>query len=162
MITQDLVKELFNYQDGILIWKKRANVKSRARLGKEAGNYDGYGYKFVEINAKKYKVHRVIFLMFNGYLPFRVDHIDNNKDNNRIENLRAASIATNAQNSKLRCDNKSGAKGVMWDKERKKWRVEIKAFGKRVFQGRFDSLELAELVATEARDKFHKDFARDK
>lgn len=156
-ITQELVKELFEYRDGDLYWKIRAS--QRVRAGDKAGKVEKRGYRAVSIKRKYYKVHRIIFLMFHGYLPLLVDHIDGNKLNNDINNLRPATHAQNCQNAKISKTNTSGYKGVTWDKENKKWMVQIHANGKNKKIGRFDDLELAGLVAAEARNKYHKEFA---
>jgi len=66
----------------------------------------------------------LIFLYHHGYLPKFVDHIDGNKKNNRIENLREATKSQNAMNQKVSTRNTSGIKGVMWHKRDKKWFVQ--------------------------------------
>jgi hypothetical protein len=65
-------------------------------------------------------------------------------------------------NSKLYCTNKSGIKNVCWNKKEKKWVVKLQVNKNRIHFGMFEDIELAELVATEARDKYHKTFARHK
>jgi hypothetical protein len=76
--------------------------------------------------------------------------------------LRPATYPENNRNARIRKDNSSGCKNVCWRKDRKKWVVGIRINGKRINFGFFDDLELADLVAHEARDKYHKDFARHK
>ena len=97
--------------------------------------------------------------MFHGYLPKCVDHIDRDQTNDRIENLRAATVAENQRNVALRKDNSSGVKNVCWNKRSKKWGVQLSFNGKIRHFGHYDNLELAELVALEARAKFHGKFA---
>ena len=97
MITKDNVKELFDYKDGNLYWKK---------TGKKAGcatQYVRVGYQ-----KKKYLAHRIIWLWHNGEWPDVCDHIDQNPLNNRIENLRSVTKAENNLNNK--------AAGVAFDK----------------------------------------------
>ena len=156
-ITQQLVKELFEYRDGELYWKIRP--AQRVRAGDKAGKIEKQGYKVVSIKSKFYKVHRIIFLMFHGYVPDILDHIDGNKLNNNINNLRPATHAQNCRNAKIPKTNTSGYKGVTWDKENKKWMVQISVNGKNKKIGRFFDLELAGLAAEEARNKYHKEFA---
>jgi hypothetical protein len=156
-ITQELVKELFEYKDGQLFWKKTTSKRSIA--GNLAGYLTKRGYWRVSINYKHYYTHRIVFLMFHGHLPKLLDHIDGNPLNNKIENLRAATSAENVRNSKLRNTNKSGIKGVCWDKQHKKWSVTIMVSGKNYRIGRFKDLELAQLAIEEARNKYHKEFA---
>jgi hypothetical protein len=158
MITQEQALKFLEYKDGILYWKSMP-YKRNELIGTEAGTLDR-DRRQITINKKHYKTHRLVYLMFHGYMPEEVDHIDNNPLNNRIENLRPASRSEQCCNTKLRKDSTSGIKGVTWDKVRNKWIVSINKDKKTVFRGRFDNIELAQLVAIEARDKFHGDFAK--
>ena len=121
-------------------------------------NPDGY----VNIGYKNRYVagHRIVFLLNYGYLPEVIDHIDGNPSNNKIENLRSSNKSTNAMNKNVRSDSKSGIKNVSWHKNIKKWSVGLTINRKRKHIGYFDDLELADLVAIEARNKFHGEFAR--
>jgi hypothetical protein len=152
-MNQELLKQLFDYKDGNLFWKKNK---------KQITNIEPIGYVRVCLNKKQYKAHRVIFLMHHGYLPEYIDHIDGNKLNNKIENLRPATRQQNGQNSVMRKNNKSGAKGVCWSKPTNKWRVQINVNKEKKYFGVYKDLELAELVAIEARNKYHNNFARHK
>jgi hypothetical protein len=151
-------KEFFEYKDGNLYWKK--TIASRAKKGNIAGSLYDTGYLMVGIKGKYYAVHRIVFMIHNDYLPIEVDHIDGNKLNNKIENLRAATISQNAQNRKLIKTNTSGVKNVSWSKVRNKWVVSILHDGNKKYLGAFDDLELADLVAQEARNKYHGSYAR--
>lgn len=159
-MNQELVKELFEYRDGVLYWKKKAHLSSHVKMGDVAGCVDHKGYLKTTINCKRYFNHRITFLMFHGWLPIKVDHADNNPSNNRIDNLRPATTAENAQNSKIHTRNISGFKNVYWEKTHKKWRVRFKIKGKKRNFGLYDDLELADLVAQESRNKYHGAFAR--
>lgn len=158
MITQELVKSIFDYSDGFLYWKiKKSNA---IKIGQVAGSLDERtGYYRIHINSKMYKTHRLVFLYHNGYLPDYVDHIDNNKINNRIENLREATKSQNCMNQKVSTRNTSGIKGVMWHKRDKKWYVQLRVNSKCHSFGYYDDKELAELVAIEATNKLHKEFS---
>jgi len=157
-LTQEFLLNVFNYIDGEIYWKTK--ISRIVKVGKKAGSFDAKGYKEVGIKGKSYKVHRVIYMMFNGYLPKEIDHIDNNKANNRIENLRDATSSQNNCNQKLKSNNTSGYKGVSWCKYKEKWTVRVTK-NKKVKQiGYFDDLELASLVAIEARNKYHLEYAR--
>jgi hypothetical protein len=63
-------------------------------------------------------------------------------------------------NRKLFKNNTSGCKGVYWNKRNRKWQVSVGVSKKQKHIGYFDDLELAELVALEARDKYHGNFAK--
>ena len=110
-LTVDLLNELFTYdkETGKLYWKA---ARQRVTVGKEAGAVDKNGYSVLRINQKRYRTHRVVFLMHKGYLPAVLDHIDGDRANNRLENLRPATTHQNQYNRKLNKNNKSGFKGV--------------------------------------------------
>lgn len=156
-MNQDLLHELFEYRDGELYWKIN---KGRARIGMLASNKRPDGYARVGIDGKRYFAHRLIFLMQHGYLPEFIDHIDGNPSNNQLDNLRAATHQQNLYNTKLSTRNNSGTKGIHWHKLSKKWRVILSIGGKKQHIGLFEDKELADLVSIEARDKYHKEFAR--
>ena len=88
-----------------------------------------------------------------------IDHIDNNRSNNKISNLREATYQTNNENYKTPKTNKSGIKNVSWYKSLNKWVVGISIKKTKQTIGYFDDLELAELVAVEARNKYRGEFA---
>ena len=158
MITKDYLHQLFEYKDGNLYWK--LNSANNVKVGDNAGSFCSRGYKFIGINRKVYRMHRLIFLMFHGYLPKIIDHKDGNPLNNRIENLREATPSQNGYNKKISKANSSGKKGVCWKKDKSKYKVEITINSKPTFFGYYKDYELACLVADEARSKYHKEFAR--
>ena len=158
MITQQQAIDAFEYKEGKLYWKYVKSIAIKA--GDEAGANDGYGYRVVRFNNKLYRVHHIVYLMFNGVLPKRIDHINQNRSDNRIENLRSCSRSENNYNQGISSRNKSGLKGVSFDKKNKKWRADIMFNSKRYSLGRFATKEEAYAVACKARDKFHGEFAR--
>lgn len=104
------IVERVRYEDGMLFWVK-SSVKSN--IGKLVGKLDKHGYlRLHPARGKMVSVHRLIFFMFHGWLPEIVDHRDGNRQNNCIENLRAATACENMRNVKLSARNKSGVKGV--------------------------------------------------
>ena len=158
-LTQDYLNAVLEYRDGFLFWKER--VALCLREGSKAGTkHDKTGYMRIQIKRKQYMVHRVIFLMHHGYMPVMVDHIDGNNTNNKIENLRGVSASQNSMNSKIRVTNTSGFKNVYWNTHAKRWGVVLKINGKIKNLGYYGDIELADLVAQEARDKYFKQYAR--
>jgi len=159
MITQEYLKQLFDYQDGQLIRKV-----CRSRLGKAeeaVGNFDKKsGYYRTSLKGKTYLLHRLIFLYHNGYTPEFIDHIDGDSTNNKIENLRPATKKENCRNRSAHKNNSSGFKNVSWHKKHEKWSVSIYVESKKKHFGYFEDIELADLVAQEARNKFYGQFAR--
>lgn len=160
MITQKEVKELFYYENGELYW--RVSRTNRVKVGQRVGSKTMNKYACATVNNKPYKVHRLIFLYHHGWMPKEIDHINNLKHDNRIENLRPVTKTQNQYNAKLRRDNISGIKNVSWYSQTKKWKVQIKINGKKKHLAYTDDLEFAELIAEEARNKYHKTFARAK
>lgn len=158
MITQDLVQELFDYREGNLYWRKRSNAK--VAQGAQAGTVNQSGYCVVTVNNKKIHAHRLIWLWHGKELPEQIDHINGNKLDNRIENLRASDYITNAFNSKLKSDNTSGVKGVSWCNTYQKWVVQIHAFKKKV-TGRFKTFDEAKTFAQQKRKELHGNFANE-
>jgi hypothetical protein len=157
-ITKEILNFLFDYKDGELYWK--FSLSSKSPKGCLAGSIKNDRYRAISINKKSYLCHRLIYMMFHGYMPKFVDHIDNNRLNNRIENLREATHSENMRNKKLPVNNTSGYKNVTWNKRKRKWAVALKIKDKSISCGYFVDIELADLVAQEARDKYHKEFAR--
>jgi hypothetical protein len=158
MLTKEIADEFFDYKDGVLYRKKQTS--SNAKIGDVAGTTRQDGYRHINLHGKFYLVHRLIFLMHHGFLPKVIDHIDGNSLNNRIENLRVATKSQNCQNARIRRNNTSGIKNVHFNKQSNKWQVSISINQKWKHVGYYQDLELAELVATEARDKYHGGFAR--
>ena len=156
MINQATLKDLFNYKDGELYWKKKTCLK--VVIGKPLGSKEFTGYKICGINGKSYRLHRLIFLYHHGYLPKEIDHIDGCKSNNKIENLREATKSQNMRNVKG-IKSSSKCKNVSWSEARKKWVVRIVVNGKLKNIGGFEDLELADLVAHESRIKHYGSFA---
>ena len=155
-ISHDYVLSAFDYQDGNLI-RKSGRINE---IGQVAGCvHKGTGYIHIKIKAKCFKAHRLVFLYHHGYLPEFVDHIDGDKTNNRIENLRAATKQENCHNQKIRSTNKSGYKGVKWVEHCKKWQVDVSINYKQLRFGMYEDLDLAGLVAIEATELIHGRFS---
>jgi hypothetical protein len=157
-LTQQIAKDTFEYKNGVLYWKNRAaNLK---HYDNQVGHLEKTGYYRTCFKNKRILNHRIIFLMFYGYMPPLIDHIDGNKLNNKIENLREATKSQNSINKKTRCDSLTGIKGVILYKRNNKYAVKVSVNKKPKHFGYFDDIEMAELVAIEVRDKYHGKFAK--
>lgn len=155
--TQERLKELFEYKDGLMIRKTRPSIRSF--VGQVVGCPDPEGYLRVSVDKRQYLLHRLVYLFHHGYLSEFLDHADGNRANNKIENLRPASKYQNILNSKIRSDNTSGVKGVCWNARKRKWFAKIYVNKKSLNLGYFDDIELADLVVYEARVIYHKEYA---
>ena len=155
-MNQEILKKIFEYRNGNLIRKTKS---TGVKIGSIAGTLHHSGYVQISIKGKKYSVHRLVFLYHHGYLPKEVDHIDGNRANNNIENLRAASVEENRHNSKLSKSNTSGIKGVSWNKASKKWVVRLMTNKKLKYFGSYFDIDYAKFVSEAMRNKYHKNFA---
>jgi len=160
MITQSYLQSILNYnpETGLFVWiAKRPKIK----VGNIAGGLTDDGYIKIKIDGKKYLAHRLAFLYMTGNLPeFEVDHEDLNRSNNRWLNLRKAERYQNFGNQRKYSNNKSGVKGVCWDKEANKWLAQIQIKNKKIKLGRFVKLEDAKLAYEIASVKYFGEFAR--
>jgi len=160
MITQTLVQELFNYDPltGIVTRKITTNYNSKA--GDVVGwKTSGGKYLAVSIQGKAMYIHRLAYLFTYGYLPKFIDHINGNRTDNRIDNLRECTQSQNGFNKKS-TKSKSGIKNVVWHKNEKKWHVQITVNRKKHNFGYFKCIKEAEKIAVKARIELHGEFAR--
>ena len=152
MLTQQEAIKLFRYDNGNLYWKQPIGRRAKGI----AGHLNNSGYLTIQHKRKNYLAHRIIYLMFHGYFPDEIDHIDGNRRNNLIENLRPATRKQNLLNSKVSVRNSSGVKNVSLNKKTNKWQLII--CGKYI--GQFDTLEDAKLEAIKHRVATQGNFAR--
>jgi len=143
---------------GALTWKKR---KARCVwVGDVAGTLTRFGYLRVALDGQRYCCHRVAWALHYGAWPNGdLDHINGNRADNRICNLRLATRAQNAQNRKRNSLNRSGVKGVSWGTKVGKWRAHIRANGKAHVIGQFACLGKAAKAYRAAAHKLHGEFA---
>lgn len=158
-ITQQFLHEIFEYRDGHLFWK--VDRRGNKLKGKQANRLKkSNGYQEVTINKKKYYAHRIIFMMFYGRWAEQIDHIDGDRSNNLLSNLREASNAENNRNTKLRSTNQTGFKGVCYNKINKNYNARIMVNYKGIHLGCFDTPEEAHEAYKKAALELHGDFAR--
>ena len=160
MITQQAIADCFEYRDGLLYWKGISHPNKQHLLNKPAGSIHKTGYRHISWRGKVQKAHRLIFMLHYGYLPPEVDHINGDRQDNRIENLRPATRSENQCNRGAIASNTSGYPGVTWHKHSKAWYVRVMKDGKSKIIGYFKDLELAGLVSAEARSLYHGAYAK--
>jgi hypothetical protein len=147
MILKELKNVLeYNYIDGVFIWKRdiyRGKGKGNKLVNK--GDIAGFiahdGYRYIKYNGKRYLEHRLAFLFIYNESPEFIDHIDGNKSNNRINNLRKCDRNQNGQNRGKMANNTSGYKGVHLDKRNNKYASQIRNNGRLEWLGYFDNVE---------------------
>jgi len=158
-LTQQILNDLFEYRDGLLFWK--VDRRGNKLQGKQASRLKkSNGYHEVTISKKKYYAHRVIFMMFHGRWPEQIDHIDGDRSNNVLSNLREANNAQNNRNTKLRSTNTSGFKGVFYNKRNHNYNASITVNYKSIHLGCFPTAQDAHEAYKKAALELHGDFAR--
>ena len=177
-----LLRELLRYEPstGMLFWNERPvemfedgkNYATRAcrrwnscYSGKEAlATVTSTGYKTGKIFYRPYFAHRVIWAIVHGEWPSdQIDHINHNRTDNRIGNLREATNLDNSRNQGLSRKNTSGVCGVVFDKDHGKWRAQIRFDHKNKYLGLFDQKGDA-IDARRAAEKtynYHPNHGRD-
>lgn len=155
MITQERLKQLFLYdpETGHLINKSG----ERRRVGKSSGSLNSEGYVNVFIEGRQYKAHRLVWCFVFGewivYPDYEIDHVNGDKADNRIQNLRKCTKSMNQRNGSMRVNNKSGVIGVNWKSKQKVWVARIWDGPHHKFLGNFKQLD----DAREARAKAERE-----
>lgn len=158
MITQERLKELFDYrEDGNLVWKQS---KNHVKVGSNAGCLGNCGYIQIMVDSKTHQAHSLVYLFHHGFIPDRIDHKNQNKTDNKIENLRDCSASQNAWNQCKRKTNKSGYKGVYFNKQAGKFHSQITVNYKKKHLGFFATPEEAHIAYCKAAKDLHGEFAR--
>ena len=155
-ITQDYLKQKFTYDGKNLVWK---DTRFASKIGKKAGTTTFAGYRQITIDKVCTLEHRLVFMYVYGYMPKEIDHINGNRADNRIENLRECTATINNRNSKTPSTNQTGVKGVFWDNSRNKWHGRVWANGKFVFCKCYKEFEDAVKAVRQARQLHHGEYA---
>ena len=168
ILTQEDVNELFEYRDGELYWKidiytGKNNSVHKIKIGDKAGciayikhKTREYPTKCIKYQNKRYITARIIFLMFNGYLPECVVYKDGNKLNTRIDNL----IEANCSQIQYRRVTKTKYKGVAFYKYTNKYISQIRKNHKLVNLGYYGTPEEAHKAYLEAKEKYYGKFLK--
>ncbi|WP_159585941.1 HNH endonuclease [Chelativorans xinjiangense] len=164
--TQARAREYFNYdpETGVLTFKERPREEFSPprysdhlkRIGKPAGCPNQDGYIKVLIDGTYHSAHRVIWLMIHGewaeYPQYEIDHINGNRDDNRLSNLRKVTKSGNQRNSSRRINNTSGVHGVNWKPQYNskpgdgRWVARIWNGPRHVYLGSFKTLHEAQIA----------------
>jgi hypothetical protein len=153
IITQQELKLKLSYNkdNGTFLNIKKSNI---------VGSNSKQGYLIAKVNGKNYYLHRLAWLYIYGYFPKNcIDHINGNKSDNRLSNLREATLSQNNCNQNISSKNTSGIKGVCWDKNNNKWKVSLAINGKSKHIGLYKDLEIAKKAMIESRLKYHGEFS---
>lgn len=148
-LTAEEARRLFHYDPdfGVMMWLPRDPVNQYVRswntkyAGSPVGSISAEGYLETSVYDVSYQVHRLTWLVAHGVWPEMIDHINHNRLDNRLFNLRSVDNTTNLRNSSLFSTSTSGINGVTWDRFASKWKVQIRTNGKNIHLGRFGSLD---------------------
>lgn len=141
-------------------WNGRAFILLEDRFIKENINSGYKGFNLCNGNRKYVRTHRIIAETFGLDCSKLIDHINGNKLDNRLENLRSCNKSENGINSQKRIGNFTSIfKGVSFDKSRNKWSSEIHFLGKKIYIGRFENENDAALAYNEKAISIFGDFA---
>lgn len=159
--TADDLRDAFTYEKetGAIRW--RASRRGTAKSGMEAGSILQIGYRLIRLYGYQTTAQRVAWCMVYGEWPSHcIDHINGNRADNRLSNLREATYSQNGQNRGKPANNTSGVKGVSWSKSHKKWQAAIAFNGSQRHLGRFDTIEGARAAYARACETNHGQFGR--
>lgn len=162
-ITADRAREMLDYNPdtGVLAWKK--TFSNSAVAGSIAGCVSKKeGRSVIGLDKKRYRVHRIIYLIMTGEMPEEIDHINGNGLDNRWINLRAVTHAENMRNRKVCSNNTTKIMGVTWNKLNQNWRARIKRLDVIAELGSYDSFFEACCARKSAENKlgFHANHGR--
>jgi len=148
---------------GIFYWAQDVGVWGRIKKGTPAGYTRCDGRVVIRLDNVLRYAHHLVFESEGG-IPagYEVDHIDCNPNNNKRDNLRLVTSSQNSYNIRISSKNKSGVKGVHWNKATNSYRVRFRVDSKFKHFGMFKTIEEAESVAMHNREIHHGIHARHK
>ena len=154
-MTQAQLKEILDYNPdtGVFTWLISRGPRP---AGSVAGVVKRSGYVTIGVHGKTYLAHRLAWLYVHGEFPVdQIDHVNREKADNRIKNLRPSTQSENLQNMSKPCTNTSGIVGVIWCKQTSKWRAQIQLNRRMIHIGRFETIEEAAAARAAAKAKYH-------
>ena len=159
MVTQELLHALFEYRLDGTLWRK-VSTNPRAPVHAPSGCPNKAGYMRTRIAGRLYYNHHLVWFWHHGTWPKALDHINGDRADNRLENLRLCNQTQNMQNAKTRASSRTGVKGVDWRPDKNKYRARIVVNGKSMNLGHFDNLQEAQFAVDNARALYHGEFSR--
>jgi hypothetical protein len=161
VLTAERLRELLAYdpETGAFTWL--VSLSRNVPAGRRAGSVRRDGYAQVCIGGVRYMAHTLAWFYVHG--EWRVgglDHVNGDRADNRLANLRRSSPAQNSANSRCHADNVSGFKGVSWHKPTSRWNARIRTGGVNRSLGYFDTPEEAHAAYAKAALEHHGEFAR--
>lgn len=137
-LTVSRLREVLEYNPETGLWTWLSTLSIRRVSGSQAGELKKNGYIFIGIDCERYRAHRLAWFYVYGKWPqYQIDHINGNRSDNRLVNLRLATNKENSTNRDKNRNNTSGFKGVFWNKRSKKWTAKINNGSKQIHLGNF-------------------------
>ena len=162
--TDEEIRRRIRYEPetGKLFYRVTSGGRGGKAGSEMVGRIQARGYRDIGINGKRFLVHRVAWFLTHGYWPDNIDHINHDRLNNRLANLREVSNAENMLNKGVSPRNKSGVNGVDWYARDGKWRAQIGKDNERRWLGCFDTIEEAAAARQQAEAQlgFHHNHGR--
>jgi len=170
-ITQDYLKSRLTYspEDGAFYWKRKPVVGKQGAgwnikyVDKRAGYISISGYELIRIDYLTWRAHRLAWLYVHGRMPASdIDHINHDRSDNRIINLREVTGGDNQKNKSMHKNNTSGTAGVIWNPTNENWMTQIRVNYRTVHIGSYAEKRDA-IIARKAAEKalgFHKNHGR--
>ena len=160
MIIAKRLKEVLTYHPDTGLFTRNREFGGWAP-GEVAGCVKLDGYRRIAIDKIQYPASHLVWFYCHGVWPkHHMDHKNNNRDDNRIENLRECNPSENLANQRLSSRNKSGFKGVSWARIAEKWYASIKIMGKSKNLGYYNDPEEAHRAYCRAAKKYFGEFAK--
>lgn len=157
-LTQEELQRLLEYDPHTGKFTRRIS-RFKHRAGEVAGFVHPFGYVHIGVNGRQYKAHRLAWLYVHGTWPDgEIDHIDRNKANNTLANLRVVTRKGNVENTGPTKRSKSGIKGVSWKAQCKRWQAQITHNRKKIYLGVFKTAQEAQLAYEKAAKQFFKSY----
>lgn len=155
MLTQKRLKELLEYNKYNGVFTRTVRTANSVHIGDTAGGISGDGYHYIRVDGKKYKSHRLAWLYIHGHWPKdQIDHINHDRVDNRIVNLREATNVDNHRNRGMNCNNTSGCTGVHWHRQSQKWQAQIRVEGRQIYLGLFGEKRVAIATRKQAEKQY--------
>lgn len=147
----------YNPETGLFTWLvSLKGCGGHVKVGKPAGSRHSSGYITISVDGVPYQAHRLAwFYVYAKWPADELDHINRDRADNCISNLKVVSKAENQYNIGLPKHNRSGCLNVFWNAPAGKWKVHMKVLGKNYFGGNFECKLAANIVAADMRKKLH-------
>ncbi len=164
-LSAEYVRSILEYDPvtGVFRWKWRVSLSPAwsVRWAGRAAGFTVRGHTQIQIGGSNFYAHRLAWLHVHGeWPPEQVDHINGDRSDNRLANLRLANNSENGCNKSMQRNNTSGAVGVTFHPQTGKWRARINKNGQKKFDGLFDTKDAAVAARGAALRDIHGAFSK--